>query len=383
MFAGPVFAKGFRPFFVLASAYGLLVMPWWLHIFLGPGEAPGAVQGIHWHAHAMLHGFTVAVVAGFLLTAVSNWTRQPTATGPRLAGLAALWTLGRVGPSAFTPDVAAAIDLAFIPALLAAIVPPLWRAGSRRNAGIPVVLTALWVTNLLVHLDATQRWPGVAVQANQAAVSLIGVLMLVIGGRIIPLFTRGRTRAEGIRSLPAFDVLAIGATATFALLQLLGIGGAPAAAVAGLGAVGVLARSVHWGLGSALRVPMLWILHAGHAFIALGLLLHAVGPHLGVPPSAATHAITAGAIGALTLGMMARVSLGHTGRIIEAGPATIIAFVAMLTAGLTRSLGPALAPAHYVSWLWISGLAWTLAWLIFLPVYLPVLTRPRPDGSPG
>lgn len=379
----PLWQKGFRPFFALAALYAALVIPWWLHVFLGGGAVPGPLQGVLWHGHSLVHGFTVAVIAGFLLTAVSNWTGRETATGVRLAGLAGLWGAGRLALHLLPHPAGAAIDLAFLPALTATLSIPLWRARSTRNAGIPVILLALWLTQGAVHLDAAGVTPSAGAPALRVAIHLIAVLMLLIGGRIIPLFTANRTGVSGIRSRPALDRLALGAGALLAALLAFPANASILALVAGVAAVATFARSTTWGLRAALAEPMLWILHLGHAFIGLGFALQALGPWLSIPPSAAIHALTVGGIGTLTLGMMVRVSLGHTGRPIEARPLVVLSFAFMIAAAALRSLGPTLAPDHYLTWIGASGLAWTAAWAIFLPLHLPILASPRPDGRPG
>lgn len=375
-------AKGFRPFFLLGGLFAAAIVPLWLLVLTGRFAPAGPLTGMVWHAHEMLYGFTVAIVAGFLLTAVGNWTQRETVVGPWLAALTMLWAAGRVALLAMPGWGASVVDLAFLPALAIGVGRPLWLSGNRRNAAFPVLLALLWGANLAVHLDAHGVWPGVAVAANRFAVHLVVVIILVVAGRIVPMFTRNTTGVATIRSLPALDWTAIVGTATVAALQwrpdspLLPV-------AAGIAAIAVAGRAWHWGARHTLREPLLWVLHVGHAWIAVGLALQALAPVVPIAPSLALHAITVGAIGMLTLGMMARVSLGHTGRPLRIRPAVGVAFAALLLVALVRVLGPLLAPALTVQWLWVSGLLWAAAFGAYTVVYTPILLAPRPDGRPG
>ncbi|MFZ5479565.1 MAG: NnrS family protein, partial [Myxococcota bacterium] len=325
-------AKGFRPFFLLAAVFGAAIVPLWLLALAGWFIPAGPLVGVHWHAHEMIHGFTVAVLAGFLLTAVGNWTGRETATGKRLGGLALGWLAGRVALLVVPGWAATVVDLAFLPALAAVIAGPIWRAKNYRNAAFPVLLLVLWAANLAAHLDAHGVLPGAAATANRAAVHVVVVIILVVTGRIVPMFTRNATGAAEIRSLPALDRVAIGATGALAVAQLVPGAGVVEAALAGVAAVAVAGRAWGWGARHTLRDPLLWVLHAGHGWVAVGLALHALAARDLVPRALALHALTAGSIGMLTLGMMARVALGHTGRPIRARPVMGVAFAALLVA---------------------------------------------------
>lgn len=381
-----VLAKGFRPFFLLAAAWGALAMPIWLLVLAGRAGTGGYLVGPFWHAHEMIFGFTVAVIAGFLLTAVANWTERETAVGRPLAALAGLWLVGRLAVAVgdrLPPGVPAAADLVFLPALAAACARPIAATRNRRNYQFVAMLAALFAANTAMHLGATGVAPAWLGAGGWLAVDVIVVMIVVTTARIVPLFTRNATGVEGIRNLPRLDALAAGATAAVAVLDA--AAARPAAdLVAGLAGAAVAARALPWGARHTLRHPLLWVLHAGHAWIALGLVLRAVGHVVpAVPPTVALHALTAGGIGMLTLGMMARVALGHTGRLLATPPAVAVAFQLMLAAAVVRVGGPLLGVAAWLPSMLMAGTLFALAFAIYLAVYTPMLLAARPDGRPG
>jgi uncharacterized protein involved in response to NO len=382
-------ANGFRPFFLLAAVLAVLAVPTWLVVWNGSAfMGAGYLPPLAWHAHEMVFGYASAVIAGFLLTAVRNWTGRETATGAPLYGLALLWLLGRAAlvASSSLPKLAVAlVDVAFLPAVALTIALPIFAAGNKRNYVMLGILGALSVANLAVHLDALGVLPGWGVRGSRVGVDIVVVLAAIIAGRVIPMFTRNATGSKRIVSVKALDIAAIAALVSYAALDvtapwswLTGIAAVVAAALVAL-------RAARWGLLPSLRVPLLWILHFGHAWIAVGLLLRAavfVAPRL--PLSASTHALTVGAIGSLTLGMMARVSLGHTGRPLVVGRTVVAAFVLVTLAACLRVFGPVVgAPVAYSTWLVASGVGWSLAFALFVVAYAKILVSPRADGKPG
>lgn len=382
---GALAAKGFRPFFLLAAVFAAAIVPLWLLILSGHAPLTSSLPPQAWHAHEMIFGYAAAVIAGFLLTAVSNWTKRETLIGAPLLGLAALWLLGRVLllDSALAPAaVTAAVDVAFLPCLAIAIARALIGSGNRRNYVMIALLLVLAAANGVTHLDAAAILPGWGRRATFAGLNVIILLMLLMSGRIIPMFTRNALRDEHVRSSNALDRLSLLAMACVLLGDLV-FPAAPAlpffAAAAGVLA---LARTRHWGTFRTGREPMLWILHGGHAWIGLGLLLKALAPLAPVLASSSTHALTVGAIGWLSMGMMARVSLGHTGRMITATQSTRAAFALLGVATAVRVTAP-LWPGYYLPLLTLSGTLWTLSFAVFLFEFAPILCKPRVDGVPG
>jgi uncharacterized protein involved in response to NO len=383
-------ANGFRPFFLIAATLAMALVPLWV-LVLG-GWLPTTTQYLMpmgWHAHEMVFGYAGAVVAGFLLTAARNWTQRETATGGALYALAALWLLGRIvmttGVGLPAPAIAL-VDLAFLPTTAVFVARPIVAAANRRNYVVIGILALLFAANLAVHLDALGVLPGWQLRASHAAVLVLILLAAIFGGRVIPTFTRNTTGSTKIVTARWLDLGAALAIGAHLLLELAAPFSLPATLAAALAAVLVLARAARWGARAALRHPLLWILHFGHAWIGIGFALRVAAMVTSrVPATAATHALTAGALGSLTLGMMARVALGHTGRALVPRPETVVAFGLITLAGLLRVFGPILGMQvlPYSTWLALSGTAWAAAFALFLVAYARVLTSPRIDGKPG
>jgi uncharacterized protein involved in response to NO len=380
--------KGFRPFFLLAAAFAFAMVPLWILVLAGAVQARAYLAPAIWHAHEMVFGFAVAVIAGFLLTAVGNWTNRETLAGTPLLCLAALWIAGRLAVTfgATLPrGLPALLDLAFLPTLTIVLARPLVAARNRHIFHMPAVLVALFAANVVVHVEALGVLPaGSGRHACLVAVDVVVFVILAIAGRVFPMFTRNATEVETIRSIRSLEALTL---ATMAVLVLLdAIVPESLAAAAASGAVGVVAaaRAWHWRTARVARHPLLWILHVGYAWVPLGLLLRAVAALVpAMPASLATHALTVGAIGSLTIGMMARVALGHTGRPLVASRAMTWAFAAITLAAGARVLGPLLFPGAYLLTLVVAGGLWSAAFLVYLVVYAPILWRPRIDGRAG
>ena len=382
-----LFAIGFRPFFLLAGLAAAVLIPLWLLIHRGALDTASPLGPLLWHGHEMLFGFTVAVIAGFVLTAVPNWTGHPTARGTALALLCALWLVARVLLLVGDPVpawLALVVDVAFLPALAAAILPALIRTRNRRNIVFPVLLLLLALLNLVVHLSASGAIGFDPSRALRATIGIVVVIMVVIGGRIIPSFTRNALPQAGVRSFPGVDVAAIATAALHAIATLFLDEGWPLFLFAAAAGLANLLRLVGWAGLATRRMPILWILHLGYLWIVAGFGLSAFAALApGDAGGAALHAFTAGAIGSLTLGMMSRVSLGHTGRQLVIRPAIVLAYVAVEVGALLRVLAAFADPADHDAWIAASGLLWSLGFLLFLVVYAPILLAPRADGRPG
>jgi uncharacterized protein involved in response to NO len=380
--------KGFRPFFGLAGLFAIAIVPLWLLVLHGSLRITSHLDPVSWHAHEMVFGFVTAVIAGFLLTAVGNWTERETATGTLLLALAALWLAGRLamGLGAVLPPAAVALaDLAFLPALVVVLGRPLVARKNYRNFPILMIVSAIFLANLSVHLEALGVvGAGLARRAGLVGVDLVLLLISVIAGRVLPMFTRNATGVTSIRSVRSLDALALIALAALTLLDVVAPSSWVAAPLSGVAGVLAACRAVTWGARHSFRQPLVWILHAGYAWLAFGLMLRGMAGLGGVlSASLATHALTVGAIGSLTLGMMARVALGHTGRMLVAGSPITWAFVAINLAALARVFVPLLVPGWYFASLVLAGALWVAAFAVFLVVYTPILLLPRVDGKPG
>ncbi len=368
---------GFRPFFFLGALYAGIAIPAWLAIFAGGLRLPGVFDGLALHVHEMLFGFLSAVVAGFVLTAVPNWTGRLPLSGLPLAGLVALWAIGRVGAVFVgSPIGSALLDLAFPTALAASVWREVIAGHNWRNGPVATLLSLFGVANLLQHLEAAQLLPwGTGYRlALAAAVMMISL----IGGRIVPSFSRNWLAKRGQARLPAsfgaIDKFALATTgASVALWVVL-----PASAVTAwlLLAAGtlLLLRLSRWRGLAAMAEPIVFVLHVGYLWLAVSLVL--VGGSIlvpgSVPSSAAIHALTAGAIGTMTLAVMTRASLGHTRRAIRADAATLAVYTAVTLGAFLRVAAP-LAPAVYLPLLMAGGSLWSLAFLLFAARYAPIL----------
>lgn len=377
----PFLSIGFRPFFFLASVLAVLWVPLWLHLLAG-GEKASSFPILTWHAHEMLFGFTGAVIAGFLLTAASNWTGQRTVTGTGLLALSLLWLSARILlliPTA--PSwLVFVVDLAFFPAVALVLARPLVATKNVRNFPFLVMLALLVVANGLMHLEVgwggsqTLR-PGLG---TTLALRTITLMMLVMGGRVIPMFTKNATQAPRVGPRPLFDRVAIGAFLAAAFLtELVSAPGVVGSAWFVVGALHLI-RMKSWGTRHA-RAPLLWILHAGYSAIALSFLLEGAAVLGWVLPSAATHLLTVGGIGGLCLGMMTRVSLGHSGRMLVAPRRMTTAFAFLVAAALTRVFGPLFFSRFSFESYFLSGALWSLAFLLLLTFGAEIWFSPRAD----
>lgn len=380
---GPALLRaGFRPFFLGAALWSTLAMVLWIPMLTGEIALPTRFAPVDWHVHAMLYGYVPAVLAGFLLTAIPNWTGRLPVLGWPLAALVLVWFAGRfaVACSALIPaPLAAAIDLAFLPLLVLVAAREIVAGRNWRN--LPVLAAVLLVAagNLVFHLEAPS---GPAAQGYGARIGLATMvfLVLLIGGRIVPSFTRNWLAQRGPGRLPAplgrFDALALAAGGV-ALVFWIVAPESPAAGVACLAAAALhLLRLWRWAGWRTTGEPLVTILHLAYLFAPMGFLLTgAAALGAGVPASAAVHAWTAGLIGAMTLAVMTRASLGHTGRKLKAGWATTAIYAAVLAAATLR-IAAAFAPQH-AALLTASGLLWIAAFASFCVMFCKPLIRDR------
>ncbi len=391
-----VFSVGLRPFFLLAGLSGALSMLAWLCwldgdtalLGFGPGAAAG-ISAVAWHGHEMIFGFAAAVICGFMLTAIPNWTASQPLSGAPLAALAALWLAGRVVmwlPGLVPPVLAALVDLAFLPALAGCAAVPLIRARALRNMIFLVLLAVLFAANSMFHLEATGLVAGddLARTGILLGVNLIVLLITIVGGRIIPAFTGNWLRANGIdapiRPAGRLDVLTIAATALFLIAELALPGSRTVGGIALIACLLHLARMTGWQGHRTLGSPIMWVLHLGYSWLVVGFALKAAALLTGaLPPSAAMHALTAGAVGTMTLAVMSRAALGHTGRQLRVAPAIAVAYLLVSLATLGRVAGSMLLPDTGAVPMLVSGALWTLAFAIFTVIYTPILLRPAAE----
>lgn len=384
-------AYPFRPFFLLTGLYGAVAILGWLGVFFGGWPLVEGVSPIRWHVHEVLFGWIPAAIAGFLLTAMCNWTGAAPLQGRWLGALAGLWLAGRAAMwsmGVLPPVAVAVIDLAFLPVVAMYAGRVILAAGSRRNLVMVAVLALLFAANLMVHLDFIGAAPGLAPAGERMAVNLILLLMVVIGGRITPLFTANWLARQGMASVPVrssapWDRLAIAATAL--MIPADWLGGAPwlGAGVALLAALANTRRLAGWSGWRCGSEPLVWVLHLGYAWIAAALWLKGLTPLLdSLTPAVWLHAAGAGAMGTMVLGVMTRVALGHTGRALQLPRGGAGIYYAITLAAVLRVTAAAGWTDYRIS-VMVSGLAWAVAFVLFLLWYWPILSRPRVDGRPG
>lgn len=385
-YVGPaLLSYGFRPFFLFASLYAGLAILAWLPLYLGELSLPTHFAPRDWHVHEMLYGFLPAVVAGFLLTAIPNWTGRLPLQGRPLLMLLLVWALGRVavnlsGWIGWLP--AAMLDGAF-PLVLAAVTTREIVAGRNwRNLKVLLVLCTLFAGNLLFHLEVGLN--GTADYGTRLGVAAGIVLIMLIGGRIVPSFTRNWLVRENPGRLPSpfgeldkWSLILSGAALLAWILRPEGSATAAALIAAGLGQAVRLAR---WAGDRAWRDRLVLILHVAYAFIPLGFLLVGLSSLGLIPVSAGSHAWTGGAVGAMTLAVMSRASLGHTGRPLTASGALQVLYGLAVLSALMR-ICLTLAPSWSLVLLPAAGLGWAAAFLGFALTYWPVLTRARTVGT--
>jgi uncharacterized protein involved in response to NO len=385
-FGGALFSHGFRPFFLFGAAFGGLAAPAWALLSMtGAWEILGS-PGRDWHLHEMLFGYLGAVIAGFLLTALANWTGRPAVRGARLAGLFGLWVVGRLAmlAAARLGLAAGALEILF-PLALAALV---WRevlaAGNRRNLPVCILVSLFALAD--AGLQARALAPDVADLCERLALAAPAMLITLIGGRIVPNFTRNWLAARGPGPQPPpfgrFDQAVMALTGVALIAWIL----APWASVSGallcVAGPALLARLARWRGWRTAAEPLVLILHLGYAWLGAALLLLGVSilaPDA-VPRTAALHALTAGSFGVMTLGVMTRATLGHTGAPLAADRATALIYLAVNAAALARVLA-ALLPQAHAALLATASLLWALAFLGFTLTYGPRLLSARPAGS--
>lgn len=386
-----IWGQAFRPMFLAASVFAGLAMLAWGLLLNGIIQFTPYANVMFWHQHEMLFGFVAAVIVGFLLTAVQNWTGIRATHGWQLALLSAVWLAGRL-VMAFGAGLPAwlviLIEASFLVLAIVFLAAILVRAGNTRNLFFVPVLCLLLATNLSMHAGV---WLGhfqwISYGSN-AAVFVITVIMTVVTGRILPMFTASGLQTPRVPPLPWLNISTLVSTWLIAAVFILnGPSLLPAPVMSALFALGAvltawrLLRLRGW---QAWRVPLLWSLHASVAFIPFGFALFALRyAGFNIPHSAAVHALTAGAMGFMIVAMMARVALGHSGRPLKPHPIISLVFVCVGVAGIVRSLVGWALPQTSMLWLNLAIAAWVIGFLIYAVLYLPIFISPRADGREG
>lgn len=379
---GPaILSYGYRPFFFLATLWAALAMGLWVFMLAGRSPLPLAMDAVSWHAHGLLFGYGWAVIAGFLMTAVPNWTGRFPIVGWPLAGLVALWMAGRLAMSiaGYLPGWAVvAVDLAFPLALIAAIAREIIAGKNWRNLKVLAILLALLAANVGYHAEAQTGYAAGGFSARAALAALVAMIAL-IGGRIVPSFTRNWLAARKAPFLPTpagrADAYVMALTVAALVVWVIWPHSVAAGTLCLAAALANLWRLWRWRGLHCLSEPLVWVLHAGYLFLALGFATVGLAA-LGIgPESVAKHLWMAGAVGLMTLAVMTRASLGHSGLPLVAGPGISSIYVAVIASVALR-----VAAGWWPGPVWVmhlSGVLWIMAMAGFVVLYAPILTRAR------
>jgi uncharacterized protein involved in response to NO len=374
---------GFRPFFLAAGLWSASALLLWIVMFATGSMIPSRFDPLAWHVHEMLFGFVIAAIAGFLLTAIPNWTGRRPVNGAPLAFLAGVWMLGRVScliSALMPPWLAISADLSF-PLILVGVVAREIVAGSNwRNLPMIGAVAVLAIANLLMHLETVGApWPtGLGWRFALAAAI---VLISVVGGRIVPSFTRNWLAKQQTTDLPAapdgVDRVALGILHAGLFAWVFFPAFQPVGMLLLFGAALNLWRLLRWRGGATAAEPLLLVLHVGYGWLVLGAaLLGLAAIDADIPQSAAIHALTAGAIGTMTLAVMTRATRGHTGRVLSADRATVAIFLCVNIAAIIR-VGAVVGETWAMEMLFASSILWIGAFALFVLVYGPMLLLPE------
>ncbi|ART80036.1 NnrS family protein [Oceanisphaera avium] len=386
----PLFRLGFRVFFLGGALFSAFAMLLWILSLSGYSVLSGVSNPIWWHAHEMLFGFALAIVAGFVTTAMQNWTGVPGIKSWPLAIVSGLWLLPRL----LMPlrgelnGLVILLDLLWLPIVAGMLARPILKTKQWRNLFFVPLFVFFSLLNALSYYGAVSGNWLLSERVFITTVLALTALITVMGGRVFPFFTARATQSPKIEPLVWLEKLSLVSIwlVVFAWLLLPRSSGANTllALLFIVAGVAHLIRLSRWNYQLVSSVPLLWILYIGYLFIPLGLLVMAAALlKWGVTISLASHWLTAGALGAVVLGMIARVSLGHSGRVLEIRGLMVVAFVFMILAGVLRGLLPMIVPSMTMQAYHSSAACWIIAYGLFCWVYWPILSKPRIDGHPG
>ena len=385
-----LFDHGFRPFFLFAGIHAVLAVPLWLWIYVRGGAPFTTLPPQQWHGHEMIYGFAGAAIAGFLLTAVPSWTQSPGFGRRSLMWLTALWIGGRVAVAltGYLPMwLVGMIELSFLPVLAVLLAPSLLRVRNR-NTAMLAVIAVLWLIDaaFIAAMYTGNAWR--AQQALRLAIDLVLILVTVIGGRIVPAFTSNALRRHGetaeLVTRPWLDRLVIAVMIAVAVVDAIWPLSIAGGILAALAAAAHALRLSGWRSLRTLSEPIVWALHIAYAWLPLGFVLKAGSLLFGWPWAAHwLHSFTMGVFGTMVLAVMTRASLGHTGRPLVVRHSIAVAYLVLTAAVIVRVLGPAPGILDYRITMIAAAALWTIAFLIYVIVYAPILVQPRADDKPS
>jgi uncharacterized protein involved in response to NO len=384
-----LFYLGFRPFFLGAALFSIATMSWWMAVYVFNWQSrPLDISPAAWHAHEMIFGYSIAVIAGFLLTAVKNWTGVQTPHRTPLVLLFLLWLAGRILPY-FSRTVSvtaiATVDILFLVIVFFAVAIPIIRAKQWKQVGIASKILLMLASNVVFYLGVANVLDKGITWGIYSGLYLILALIFTMGRRVIPFFIeRG---VDGTVQLTNYRWLDISSLVLFIVFWIADVFIKNTYLVASLSFVLFVLHAIRlrgWYTFAIWRKSLLWVLFIAYGFLVAGFLLKAMVPVFGLPDNLATHAFTVGGIALITVGMMSRVALGHTGRNVHEPPSVLKwIFITLIAAAFIRVILPLLNSGHYLLWVGLSQAFWLVSYAVFLAVYLPFLLRPRIDGKYG
>lgn len=384
----PFFRLAFRPMFWLGALFSVLSIGLWGLTYSGYVQFTPFGGGFFWHAHEMLFGFAVAIISGFLLTAVQTWTGVASVKGVALAVLVGLWLLARIVmafPTSMPATMVMLIDLSFLPLAAFLLAIPIVKARLWRNLFFVPLLLLMTVLNGCMHL-AVQGVISVSfLTISHTMVLLVTLVMCLMAGRVFPMFTASGTKTERVAPIIWLEKLSIASVMASVVVvsELIPLPAAVAAGVFIVAAVANFTRALRWRIWVTLKTPLVWPLHLSYWAICIGLLMLGL-EKLGLLASASSayHAITVGGIGLMILAMTSRVSLGHSGRMLQVGKLMTLAFSLLVFTFIARVIAP-LYFTSYIPLILLSSALWVLAYSAFVIVYFPILFKSRIDGKDG
>ncbi|MDN3652032.1 NnrS family protein [Thalassotalea ponticola] len=387
----PLFRLSFRPFFTLGVFFSCFALVVWLVVLSANVAISVYGGGYFYHVHEMIFGFVCAIIVGFLLTAVQNWTGVRSINGAPLMYLVLLWIAGRISlllDGWLAKELIALIDLSFLPVAAYFLAKPLLRVKQTRNAFFVVILAALLILNALMH-SVVLGWYDANIQyLFYAAILLITLLMSIMTARVVPMFTANATGTS--KPLPntyidrACNIPLLLLIASYLMTSHLGIPTTMLAVLMLISGSAHTVRLLRWRPWITLSTPLLWSLHCSVLYTGIGLIGLSICLFLqSTALNHIWHLLTVGGMAGLILAMISRVSLGHTGRPLTPARIVSIAFILVPLAALLRSFGPIIWPHNHLLFIQLSSLCWLIAFAIFLIKYAPVLMQPRKDGRPG
>jgi uncharacterized protein involved in response to NO len=378
----PLLRLGFRPFYLLAAAFAAISVPLWIARYFGWANGLTHVD-LNWHMHEMVFGFAIAVIVGFLYTAGRNWTGLWTPRRKTLAALAGLWLAGRLAMLFADPLLAAIVDVVFLPAAAWPLYRVLKRSGNKRNMFLVGLLALMTLANVCFHV-ASLGWIDVSpIRAVHAAILLIVMIESVIGGRVIPGFTKSAVQGSTPIVNEKRDRISIALTALACIGWVAGLPAPLTAALAFAAAAAQLSRVAGWKPHVTFKNPLLWILHLSYAWIPVGFILLGLAALQLAPVSAAIHVLAIGATAGLIIGMITRTALGHTGRALKAGAGEVVMYALIQIGAVARFAAAIDVSGVRNAALLITAACWSAAFLLYVAVYGPYLFKARVDGREG